>query len=460
MSSLKRSLLSGSILLTGLFVQAQNLLSLHQALASMEKNYPSLQIKRSLVEAARAHALQVAHERTPSLKLMEQFEGGTNNNLIGTIFPNGIVPSVGGGNRRNNISDVQFGNIAIGLLEWELINFGAYRAKDLAAKANIEVQQYDLEKEQFLMQGAVLGAYYDVLKNYYLLQYSRREIDRIKTIRQAIGYYAQNGLRPGVDSVIADAELSKARLANLETVRQLALAKNVLALITGLDTSALNPDSVNDFSPQQISWHKGVQDSIQYHPVLQHYQSIYRNNLANEGVIRKSYRPKISLLGSAWLRGSTVDATDDFHHPVSSAFTQTRSNYLAGIAVTYNPFDLRKKHDQLTEQQFRTRASYQQYTLQQEELQSAISQADINESAAIQKLKEIPVQLQAATDAYDQKLALYNSGLANIIDVVNAYYVLNRAETDMVEAKNEFWKSVFQKAYASNQLDHLLSLLK
>jgi hypothetical protein len=81
-------------------------------------------------------------------------------------------------------------------------------------------------------------------------------------------------------------------------------------------------------------------------------------------------------------------------------------------------------------------------------------------AAAVQKLHEIPVQLQAATDAYNQRLALYHEGLANIIDVVNAYYVLNRAETDLVLAQDEYRKALFQQAYARNQIGRLLTFLK
>jgi outer membrane protein TolC len=155
-----------------------------------------------------------------------------------------------------------------------------------------------------------------------------------------------------------------------------------------------------------------------------------------------------------------MDPAGNFHGDVGNVFTQNRYNYLAGIVVTYNPFDLRKKHDQLAVQQYRTQASEQQYTLQKEQLQAAMQRADVDVTAALRKLNEIPVQLQAATDAYNQRLALYNAGLANIIDVVNVYYVLNRAETDLVLAQDEYRKAIFEKAYARNLIPQLLTLLK
>jgi outer membrane protein TolC len=460
MSPFIKGLCMGILMLCCNGVFAQHILTLHQALDSMVKHYPSLQIKQSLVKAAEAYTTQVNHERTPALKLMEQFDAGTNNNIPGTIFTYSTVPSVGGGTRNSNVPDVQYSNVSIALLDWELINFGSYKAQDAVASANLTVQQNDLQREMFLLQGAVLSSYFNVLKNYYLVQYSQRAVERIDTIRQAINAYVINGLRPGVDSSTANAELSKARLTLLETSRQLEQSKTDLGLLTGIDTSLITPDTANAFMPNQLALTDGTADVSAYHPLLQYYQSAYRYNLANENAIKKNYNPKIKLLATGWLRGSTMDPAGNFHGDVGNVFTQNRYNYLAGIVVTYNPFDLRKKHDQLAVQQYRTQASEQQYTLQKEQLQAAMQRADVDVTAALRKLNEIPVQLQAATDAYNQRLALYNAGLANIIDVVNVYYVLNRAETDLVLAQDEYRKAIFEKAYARNLIPQLLTLLK
>jgi len=442
-------------------LMAQQSLTLHRALDSMEVHYPSLQIKQSLVKAAEAYSVQVNHQRTPSLKLMEQFDAGTNNNIPGTIFTYSTVPSVGGGTRDGNVPDVQYSNVSIALLDWELINFGSYKAQDQLAEANITVQQNDLLKEKFLLQGAVLSSYFNVLRNYFLQEYSQRAVNRIDTIRQAINAYVVNGLRAGVDSSIANAELSKARLTLLETGRQLDQSKTDLALLTGIDTSLITPDTSNAFLPSQLILPNTRVDTSAYHPLLQYYQSAYRYNLANEIAIRKSFNPKVRLLASGWMRGSSIDPSGNFHNNASDAITQNnRYNYLAGVVLTYNLFDLRRKHDQLAVQQYRTQASEQQYTLQKQQLETAIKKADVDVAASLRKLNEIPVQLQAARDAYNQRMALYNAGLANIIDVVNAYYVLNRAETDLVLAQDEYRKAIFEEAYARNQITQLLTLLK
>jgi outer membrane protein TolC len=77
----------------------------------------------------------------------------------------------------------------------------------------------------------------------------------------------------------------------------------------------------------------------------------------------------------------------------------------------------------------------------------------------VDKFGLIPVQLTAASDAYRQRLTQYNAGLSNIIDLTNALYVLNRAQTDLINTKDGVWRAIVQKAYADNGIYQLLSIL-
>jgi outer membrane protein TolC len=199
-------------------------------------------------------------------------------------------------------------------------------------------------------------------------------------------------------------------------------------------------------------------DSLVNHPLLNYYQSVYKNNLATENAIKKSNLPKLSFLTATWLRSSSIDVAGRFKS-APDAFSYNRYNYMTAMALTYNLFDGKKRLDKLRVQRFQTDASLQQYSQQKDQLTIANQESDIQLSTALSKLKEIPVQLKAASDAYTQKLSLYNAGLVNIIDLVNAYYILNRAEIDEVMVKDEYWKAVFKKAYAANMFNQLLSIL-
>ncbi len=57
--------------------------------------------------------------------------------------------------------------------------------------------------------------------------------------------------------------------------------------------------------------------------------------------------------------------------------------------------------------------------------------------------------MNAASAAYLQKSVLYKNGLSNIIDVTQALYALNRAETDRDIAFANVWQALLFKAAAS-----------
>ena len=74
----------GILVLSGNCVFAQHVLTLHEALDSMEKHYPSLQIKQSLIKAAEAY--NVADDRRLA-KLVDVSEGN-NHHDSAEVFGN------------------------------------------------------------------------------------------------------------------------------------------------------------------------------------------------------------------------------------------------------------------------------------------------------------------------------------------------------------------------------------
>ena len=110
-------------------------------------------------------------------------------------------------------------------------------------------------------------------------------------------------------------------------------------------------------------------------------------------------------------------------------------------------------------QEAQTEVTRQNLELQQAVLKNNLLRSDIHLKTTMARLQEIPYQLRAASDAYQQKLALYNSGLSNIADLTSALYLLNRAELDKVLAQNAAWKAVIDKLITTAQLPLFLSQL-
>jgi len=76
---------------------------------------------------------------------------------------------------------------------------------------------------------------------------------------------------------------------------------------------------------------------------------------------------------------------------------------------------------------------------------------------SLQSYREVPVQYKAASDAYLQKTVLYKNGLTNIVDVQQALYALNKAETDLSIAYINVWQALLLKSASSGDFDLFLN---
>jgi outer membrane protein TolC len=67
--------------------------------------------------------------------------------------------------------------------------------------------------------------------------------------------------------------------------------------------------------------------------------------------------------------------------------------------------------------------------------------------------REAPIQVKAASDAYLQKNTLYKNGLTTLVDLTQALFTLNRAETDRDIAFTNVWQALLLKSAALGNYD-------
>jgi len=202
-------------------------------------------------------------------------------------------------------------------------------------------------------------------------------------------------------------------------------------------------------------------DSTAANPLIDYYRKQKEVYQAADNLIRKSYLPKILLAGGFWGRGTSVDYTDDYNYKaLSSGLGYQRFNYALGISFVYNLFDGVHRKDKLAVNQYKIQASDYGLAQQQQALNTALQQAEAAIHTALQNLQELPPQLNAAANAYDQKLAQYKAGIINLVDLTNASFVLYRTQTDYVEALNDWLQANLDKAAASGSLDLFIQSVK
>ena len=174
--------------------------------------------------------------------------------------------------------------------------------------------------------------------------------------------------------------------------------------------------------------------------------------------IRKSYYPSIVLNASAWARGSGVgNANDSYSSKIVDGIGYQVGNYLLGVGVSWNLTRIYGiRHQVSAEQQ---RAEQFQFLLQEEELRlnSQSENANIQIGLAMEQALEAPLQTTAARGAYQQATARYESGLATLPEVSQAFLLLNRAEVDQSIAVNNVWRALLLKAASVGNLSIFLN---
>ncbi len=437
-------------------------LTLYEAVKKSVSYYPLIQQREAELGAAHSHIATVEGNRLPSLKLHDQVSLGTANSLVGTYFPMGIVVPTAGAIRPDNDYTLASGNIGLSYLEWEVYNFGAFKADKQQAVSNQSLKRSLLNNDKYAVEQYVISLYFNLLKDYESLRVEERNVKRTETVFNAISAIVGGGLKPGVDSTTARAEYAKARIGYLQMASKYAQSRISLAGYIGIDTSDIIPDTsilskLQELEMQQATWNDSISDN---HPRLDVYEIQYELQLADNKLIGKKFLPKIFVVGLASARGSSISSDNVYSSNLSDGLAYSRYNYAFGAAITYNLFDLKHRRDQLREGRYN--ADAKKFALENSRNALGITLEQMNEaySNMLLQMDEFPRQINAARQAYEQQTALYNAGLNTLVDVTNALYILNQAESSYVIAQDSLLRLLSIRAGVNNQLDTFLEHFK
>ncbi|MFT4016673.1 MAG: TolC family protein [Agriterribacter sp.] len=455
MTSIAKSVLSALIIFICQhhLVHAQTL-SLKEAEDAALKNYNIIKAKSNYANASQTVIAQTKRDALPNFVVSAQQDYGTINGQNGPLYGfGGFGVASSGLPLPEQNWNAAFGALYLANINWEFFAFGRVKERIKAAESVFERDNMDLLQEQFQHQVKVAAAYLNLLAAQRITRSLQNNLNRADTFRLVVTTRAKNGLIAGVDSSLANAEVSAAKIALLRAQDAEQQKASELAILMG------TPDKL-DFLLDTLFITKvpaAIGDSFsirQNHPVLAYYRSRINVSDQQQKYIRTLQYPAFSLFSVYQTRGSGFHssyATDQtaYDHKYFEGIKPVRSNYLVGVGVTWNLTTLLRIHQQSTSQKFISEALRNEYdqVLQQLTAQQILAEAKLKN--AISAYIEVPVQVKAALDAYLQRTVLYKNGLTTIVDVTQALYTLNRAETDRDIAYNNVWQALLLKAAAA-----------
>jgi outer membrane protein TolC len=456
-----------SLGLASLSAKAQvtdSILTLPKAINIALNKQQILKAKDNYAKASAEGITAAKRDGLPDFTVSAQQAYGTINGLNGLAsgLP-GLTAIMAGPVSATQNWNAAFGAFYASNIDWNIFSFGLQRAHVAEAKGFYNRDAADLEQEKFQQQVKVAGAYLNLLAAQRLHYSMNINMWRVSQLRAVILTRTQNGLNPGVDSAIANAELSKARIAVTDAINYEQSQAANLAIQLGINEQSFSLDStyINKL-PARLPGQ--LLNDVSKNPQLTFLSARVKSSERTANYLSKISAPRFSFFGVLQERGSGFGTNyannfTDFSNNYLNGVGPTRANYLVGIGVSWDLSNLGRIASRVKSQHFLSEGLMNEYHYQENNLTNQLEQSNKQLANALQKYREAPIQLKAASDAYEQKKTLYSNGLATIVDVTQTLYNLNTAETDRDIAGNSVWQALLYMAASSGDLNLFINQL-
>lgn len=431
---------------------AQEKLTLNRALEISVENYGSIRAKRHYSEASKELIELARRTNLPNVNVGVQQDFGTVNGQMGPLYGFGGLASASAGPTLPKQSwDAAFGAMYLTNINWDIITFGRNKQRIKVAEQTALRDNEDLQQEIFRHKVKVASAYINWVAAHQLSLSFERNVLRADTVQQVAAVKSRNGLVPGADLSLAKADLANASIIHTRALDQEQEALNRLVELLGVPPTGFQPD-VSLLTKLPVR--PDVSQDLNRHPELNFYRSRILLNEEQTTFLKTQYYPAVNLVGilqtraSGFGSGYALDQTD-LNTNYFTGINPTRVNYLLGLGVNWNFTQTYRLKKQVTAQEITGKALQSEYEMTDLRLQTQLKTARNKWDNALSVYEQVPVQLQAARDAYIQKSTLYKNGLTDLVAVSQALYALVRAETDRDMTISQVWNALLLQAAAS-----------
>ena len=429
--------------------------SLKLLLKQAVENYPLLKSRFYEVQAAEKGVDASKRSIVPTLDATYQTNFATYNNIIGMASPAGMMPISGPPSTGNNYKGV-VGSGAGLVLNWQPITFGQRTAQVDYSKAGLKFTTADAQNEVFQHEVRVINTFLDALVATEVVKVYEKNKIRTESNYAAIKSLVMSGIKPGLDSSMFKAELSRSRIELLNAKRFHQQTLITLSQYLGYDHTIAVEDSSYFSKLPEIG--KYVQIDSVRHPLLSLYSSGIMLNKAKGKMLSRTMLPTLGIWGTTFARGSGVRNDGTVNSPDGLNFQ--RYNYGFGLQLSMPLLQYARINPQIQQQKLLVKSNEEKLKDISLQLRKQLEMADTTLDNALSTAKENSFLLESSDLSYRAMLSRYRSGLENFTDLVQAQYSLVKAEAEMKTAYINVWKALLLKAAVEGDLNEFLNQVK
>lgn len=432
------------------FSQApQKVISLHELIQKAESDHPNLKAKNYLLEASKKTVAVSKNTGLPSLDASYQLNYATNNNITGMAYPTFIIPISGPPSSSNSYSGV-FGSATSLLMNWQPITFGQREAQIAQSEAGVVYANAEASNEILQHKIKVANTYLDILTANELLKVFTENIQHSESLFSITQILVQAGLKPGVDTVLFAAEISKAKLEWLNESKNKEQHIIHLQQLLASGESLIIADS-SYFHKLPVNY--TVTDTV-IHPLFSLYTSTVELDKTKRSTLSKSTMPIMGVWGTTYARGSGTQY--DGSTKTLDGIGFQRVNYGLGVQISMPLLQTLKIKPQLAQQDLQIKADQEKLHEMGLQLNSQQQTAESMIRYALSSVKENDLLVNAALYSYTTIVSRYAAGLTNYSEVVQAQYNLAKSKADQKTAYMAVWKALLYKAAATGDVNLFL----
>lgn len=423
-------------------------LSLASAVAVALAQHPAIQTASASVAAAVAGVQLARTAFLPSLEFAAQGNRATDNNTTGLLFPQAPLLPISGAVNGTVGDETAWGSAFGLLLDWEFLDFGERAARIDAARTEQAREQAGATLAAFTVASETARDFLSLVAAEQAVAAQQAGVVRTEVLVRVVGRLVASGLRPGVDTSRADAELARAQLGLIHAraivgTRQATLAGAMGTPIASLSVAAtpfLSLPPAEDLAPA----------SIDAHPLVREYRAAIQVARSREGVLQRADYPRLDLLADLDTRGSDLG-------PVPG-LPPGHWNMAAAVTLDYPLLAWPSIRAKLASAQYQTQAADARYLEALDRLEAQQRAARVLLAEARQVAATTPRQLAAARAEDLQERARYRAGLATLLDLADAERTLTRAEVENRLAQVQVWRAMLGVAVAQGDLSWFMRL--
>ena len=284
-----------------------------------------------------------------------------------------------------------------------------------------------------------------------LVNLYEENVRRIEASASQVRTLVMTGIKPGVDSALLKAEVSKSKIDFLNTKKLKDQTVIILSQLLATDNIPLLSDTMYFNKLPSVY---PIDDSLK-NPLLSLYTSSIDMSNARKKVLSKTKMPTLGAWGTTYARGSGISYNGTVKS--SDGLGLQRYNYGLGLQLSVPVLQFARIKPQLQQQDFIIKSDEEKLNEISLQLKKQNQLADTALNNAFAIAKETPLFYESAAYSYKALISRYQSGLANFSDLIQAQYTLIKAETDNRSAYMNVWKALLYKAAVAGDLNIFLS---